>query len=152
MRADNDQATLALMVMTQSRNATDARELAANVSTAVMDAIEGLGVDRKDISTETITVLPAYEEVCRNENGTVVTSEYEGPQNCTMQEVWYEVQNAMTVLLRNVNATSSTLTSDVLTAVVEAGGNNLKIESLTFRVRLRTFCTVNCISPYYLAA
>lgn len=103
-----DQATVQLGVSTQASTAADALKQNSADTAAVIDAIKKLGVDAKDISTSNFNVYPTYDTSGTRING-------------------YQVNNAVTVLIRDISASGT-----LLDQVVTAGANN--ISGLSFGI------------------
>lgn len=110
--AQPDVAKVFLSVKSTKPQATDAREEAATVATAVVEAIAAVqGVSRDDITTLDVSVQP---EVQYNPSGTSKITGY--------------------TFVQRLQAKVLNLTNDVLGAVidaaVQAGGNNVNIDSI----------------------
>lgn len=86
-----------------------AQAAAAQVATLALDELKAAGVDAADIATRAITVGPVYD----------YTSE--GGQNL----IGYRASQTLTVTLRDLATAGATLD-----AVVKAGGNAVRIDSL----------------------
>lgn len=91
-------------------SAQQAQEQAAVAATAVLDALATAGVAEADIATQGLTVAPTYN----------YTSD--GGQ----QLIGYRAAQSITVTLRDLTTAGATLD-----AVVKAGGNAVRIDSLT---------------------
>ncbi len=103
-----DQATVQLGVSSQASTAADALKQNSADTAAVIDAIKKLGVDAKDISTSNFNVYPTYDTSGTRING-------------------YQVNNSVTVLIRDISASGT-----LLDQVVTAGANN--ISGLSFGI------------------
>jgi uncharacterized protein len=96
--------------VTDPTAAQKAQEDAAVAATAVLDALKAAGVDEADIATQGISVAPTYN----------YTSD--GGQ----QLIGYRAAQTVNVTLRDLTTAGATLD-----AVVAAGGNATRIDSLT---------------------
>lgn len=103
-----DQATVQLGVSSQASTAAEALKQNNTDTAAVIDAIKKLGVDAKDISTSNFNVYPTYDTSGTRING-------------------YQVNNSVTVLIRDISASGT-----LLDQVVTAGANN--ISGLSFGI------------------
>lgn len=103
-----DQAMVQLGVTSQASTAAEALTQNSANTTAVIDAIKKLGVDAKDISTSNFNVYPTYDSSGARING-------------------YQVNNSVTVLIRDISASGM-----LLDQVVTAGANN--ISGLSFGI------------------
>jgi uncharacterized protein YggE len=79
-----DEAVISLGVQTQAQNATDALRQNASKMNGVIDAITGAGIDRSDISTDSVSLSPQT-----NNDGTLV--------------VGYIAQNSVSVTVHDLS-------------------------------------------------
>lgn len=77
---------------------------------AVINALVGAGLDRKDISTTQVTLQPQY-----NNDGTSIAS--------------YRASNAIDVKIRDADRAS-----DILALIVTTGGDNTRINSVNYSI------------------
>jgi uncharacterized protein YggE len=96
-----DQVTVQLGVTSQASSAADALKQNSADTTAVIDAIKNLGVNAKDISTSNFNVYPTYDSTGMSING-------------------YQVNNSVTVIIRDISASGT-----LLDQVVTTGANNI---------------------------
>jgi uncharacterized protein YggE len=81
---------------------------------AVIDALAGAGLDRKDISTTTVTLQPQYSNAAPNGTETITG---------------YRATNAIQVKIHPTDAASR-----LLALVVSAGGDATRISSVTYSI------------------
>ena len=106
-----DAAHASLSVMTiDPKSAKAAQEAAAVATTKVIDALKAAGVDEADIATQAINVGPTY------------TYTIDGGQTPN----GYQASQTLTVTLRDLTTAGATLD-----AVVAAGGNAARVDSLS---------------------
>lgn len=106
-----DAAKAQLTVQTQDpSSAKAAQQAAAEAATKVIDALKAAGVDEKDIATQAIQVGPVYNYT--NDGG--------------QQLIGYQASQTIEVTMRDLDTAGATLD-----AVVKAGGNAARIDSLT---------------------
>lgn len=105
---DAAKATLTVQAQDPS-SAKAAQQAAASATTKVIDALKAAGVDEKDIATQAIQVGPTYNYT--NDGGQILTG--------------YAASQTLTVTFRDLDTAGATLD-----AVVKAGGNTVRIESL----------------------
>ena len=98
------------VVTTDPTSAKAAQESAAVATTKVIDALKVAGVDEADIATQAVTVGPTY------------TYPADGGQTLT----GYQASQSLTVTLRDLTTAGATLD-----AVVAAGGNAARVDSLS---------------------
>ncbi len=107
-----DLALVRLGVEARASTVQAARDDAAEAMDAIMKALTGKGVDKKDIQTQKFTVYP-YSE--RNARG--------------VEEKGFRVSNVVTAKVRKVDSVA-----DIIDAAILAGGDLTRMESLTFTV------------------
>jgi uncharacterized protein YggE len=107
-----DLATLSLGVEAQADTVTEAQAQAREAMANVQDALTGSGVDEDDIQTRYFNV----DQVTRWDDDEYVV-------------IGYRVTNMVTVKIRDVEAVGT-----VIDAVVEVGGDFIRINSLAFSV------------------
>ncbi|MEA3326643.1 MAG: SIMPL domain-containing protein [Chloroflexota bacterium] len=100
-----DIATINIGVRTEEDNVTDALDGNTAQANAIADVLEGLGVEEKDIQTSNFNVYPS-------DRYNPMTGEIEGQ--------YFVVENTVNVNVRDLSSLG-----EVLTAVVEAGANNI---------------------------
>lgn len=106
-----DAARAAITVeVTDPTSAQKAQEDAAVATTKVLDALKAAGIDSKDIATQAINVGPTYNYT------------QDGGQELT----GYRAAQSITVTLRDLSTAGATLD-----AAVAAGGNAVRVDSLT---------------------
>lgn len=116
-----DVAILNLGVESQAATVELAQQQARESMAAVMAELDRLGVDKKDIRTQSFTISPVYEWV-----------EIEKKQQLT----GYQVTNMVTAKVRKVEDAGT-----IIDAVAVAGGDYTRITSVDF--------TVDDPTPYY---
>ena len=109
-----DIALLSLGVEVQSSSVAEAQSYAATVMTAVIDELDNLGIAEKDIKTQRFSIYPVRR-----------WSEKEGREVL----VGYRVTNMVTAKVRKVEDTGT-----VIDAVARAGGDYIKVNSISFTV------------------
>jgi len=82
---------------------------ASSKQQAVIDAVAGAGVDKKDIATTAVNLQPRY-----GENSTITG---------------YQAGNSLRIKVRKLDSAS-----DILTKIVAAGGNQTRINSVSFAI------------------
>lgn len=110
-----DIAMLSLGIEAQATSVAEAQQEAAEAMDAVMNVIEGYGVDEKDIQTQFFSIQP----VRRWDNG----------DNGKEILIGYRVTNIVTVKVRNIDDAGS-----IIDAAVAAGGDNARVNSISFTV------------------
>ena len=83
----------------------------AEVSTAVVDAVKGQGVDEKDVQTRNYSV----------------NQEFRYPDNGTPVPDGFRVDNTVTVRVRDLTAAGA-----VIDAATSAGGDDLRVDTVAF--------------------
>jgi hypothetical protein len=99
-----DLATIQLGVLAEKPTAKQARDAAAASMTAIVAAIRALGIADKDIATSVVSLNPVYDYLA----------------NSTQKIRGYQLQNMVTVTVRNLD-----VLSDVLDKSVSAGGTSV---------------------------
>ena len=107
-----DLAVVRLGVEAKASTVKKARDEAAKAMDAVMAALTSKGVDKKDIQTQRFNVYP-YSE--RNIKG--------------VEEKGFQVSNVVVAKIRKIDDVA-----EIVDAVVLAGGDLTRVESLTFTV------------------
>ena len=109
-----DIATVSLGVSAQAATVADAQSQAATAMDKVVKALTGSGIDSKDIQTQYFSIAPQYRF-----------------DNVTQQSsiTGYQVSNTVTVKIRSVDKTGS-----IIDAVAAAGGDNTRINGISFSV------------------
>ena len=100
-----DIATINIGVRTEEDNVTDALNGNTSQANAIADVLQDLGVEEKDIQTSNFNVYPS-------DRYNPMTGEIEGQ--------YFVVENTVNVTVRDLSNLG-----EVLTAVVEAGANNI---------------------------
>jgi uncharacterized protein YggE len=116
-----DIAILSLGIVAQATSVADAQDTANAAMEKVMTALKAAGVDEKDIQTQYYSIQQ-------------VTKWEDKIQQTTI--VGYQVTNTVTAKIRHVDQTGK-----VIDAVVAAGGDLTRINSISF--------TVDDPTPYY---
>ena len=106
-----DVLTVSLSIAATAPDAIGASNQTSGRATAVTDALVGQGIDRKDISTTTVTLQPQYG----------------GPDNTTI--VGYQSSNSIDVKVRKIENGPQ-----VLGAITTAGGDATRINSVTYSI------------------
>ena len=146
-----DLATLRLGVEAIEDTVGEARTAAAEAMSAVMASVREVGVEEKDVQTGYFSIQPRYtgreitrcieaeaSEEMKTEGGNMqegpdlmsMASEPEG-QECFQEYrsviTGYEVSNNLTVLVRDLETVD-----DVIDGAVDAGGDNIRFNGLSF--------------------
>ena len=100
-----DIATINIVVRTEAEEVADALDGNTAQANAIAEVLQGLGVDEKDIQTSNFNVYPS-------ERYNPMTGEVEGR--------YFVVENTVNVTVRDL-----TSLGEVLSAVVDAGANNI---------------------------
>lgn len=106
-----DMATIQLGVSIEKPTAKAARDAAATSMTAIVAAIRKLGIDDKDIKTANVSLGPVYDY----------------PQNGSAKIRGYQLQNQVTVTVRNLD-----VMSDAIDNAVAAGATS--VDGISFDV------------------
>ena len=101
-----DIATVQLGVITEKPSAKAARQAAATAMTNVVDAIRKLGIEDKDIATASISLSPVYNY----------------PNNATPTIRGYQLQNTVTVTVRNLDQLGDLLDNSVVAGATTING------------------------------
>lgn len=105
-----DTLTISLSIAATAPDAIGASNQTSSRANAVTDALVGQGIDRKDISTTTVTLQPQY-----GSNGTSI--------------VGYQSSNSIDVKVRKIDTGPQ-----VLAAVTTTGGDATRINSVTYSI------------------
>jgi hypothetical protein len=106
-----DTLTISLSIAATAPDAIGASNQTSSRANAVTDALTGQGIDRKDISTTTVTLQPQYG----------------GSDNTTV--VGYQSSNSINVKVRKIESGPQ-----VLGAITTAGGDATRINSVTYSI------------------
>lgn len=106
-----DMATIQLGVQLERKTAKDARQAGAQAMTKVVAAIRALGIAEKDIATANVSLQPVYSY----------------PNNASPKVRGYQLQNTVSVTVRNLDKVG-----DVLDNGVTAGATT--VDGITFDV------------------
>ena len=106
-----DMGTIRLGVVVERKTAKEAREAAAAAMTKVVDAVRKLGIADKDIATANVSLNPVYDY----------------PANATPRIRGYQLNNTITITVRDLDKIS-----DVLDDGVAAGANS--VDGISFDV------------------
>ena len=101
-----DLATINLGVLIERNTAKAARQAAAESMTQVLAALKALGIDDKDIATSTISLQPVYDY----------------SNNNTPKVRGYQLQNAVTVTVRDLDKVSDVLDDSVVSGATQVNG------------------------------
>ena len=107
-----DTVEVSLGVAVLAENVQDATTTAAQKAEALIAALTGGGVDRKDITTTDYSIYPEYDY-----------------SNNTERLVGYRVSNTVRVKIRNVDDTGALIDS-----ATAAGGNDVRVNGLQFSI------------------
>ena len=105
-----DTLTISLSIAATAPDAIGASNQTSSRANAVTDALVGQGIDRKDISTTTVTLQPQY-----GSNGTSI--------------VGYQSSNSIDVKVRKIDTGPQ-----VLAAVTTTGGDATRINSVAYSI------------------
>ncbi len=100
---DPDQARLALAVVTDSKNLSQAQNENNLITSKVMDTLRSLGINDKDIQTSRFTVHPQYDYSDKASN-----------------LIGYQVRNEITIVITDISKVGT-----VLDKAITAGANNI---------------------------
>ncbi|MDT5339537.1 MAG: uncharacterized protein QOD90_5042 [Mycobacterium sp.] len=106
-----DTLTVSLSIAATAPDAVSASNQTSSRANAVTDALVGQGIDRKDISTTTVTLQPQYG----------------GSDNTTI--VGYQSSNSIDVKLRKIETGPQ-----VLGVITTTGGDATRINSVTYSI------------------
>jgi uncharacterized protein YggE len=106
-----DTLTISLSIAATAPDAIGASNQTSSRANGVTDALTGQGIDRKDISTTTVTLQPQYG----------------GSDNTTV--VGYQSSNSINVKVRKIESGPQ-----VLGAITTAGGDATRINSVTYSI------------------
>lgn len=101
-----DMATVDLGVLIERQNAKAAREAAAEAMTKVVAAIKALGIDDKDIKTVNVSLNPVYDY----------------PNNSAPRIRGYQLNNTVTVTVRDLDKVSEVLDNGVQAGATTVNG------------------------------
>ena len=106
-----DIATIRLGVRVEAATVEEARERAAQLQTAVLDAVKGNGVDDDDVQTSNFSIQPVYSgDPTRSIRGYVVT-------------------NTLALTVRELSSLSK-----IIDDATRAGGTNTTVQGLSFGI------------------
>jgi uncharacterized protein len=108
-------------------NGTTAQEAVlrnANLTTQVIEALRGLGVNENQIGTSTYSVSPIYEDIRQTIQAPPCTEIYPRPPECEPKQriIGYSVTNSVTVTL---SVSTGINAGQVIDVSVKAGANNV---------------------------
>lgn len=109
-----DIALLGLGVEAQSKSVGDAQNTARQAMSRVRQALSALGVEDKDIKTISYAIQPVYQYIQRENR---------------QELIGYRVSDRISVKIRKISDAGK-----VIDAAAEAGGNNVRIDSIGFTV------------------
>ena len=109
-----DVAILSLGVEAQAATVAEAQNQAAGAMNAVVKALDSYGIAKKDIKTQHFSIYPVRKWIREREEEVLVG---------------YRVNNMVTAKVRKVEDTG-----DIIDAVTRAGGDNIRINSISFTV------------------
>ncbi len=101
-----DMATIQLGVSIERPTAKAARQAAADAMTKVVDAIRKLGIADKDIATANVSLGPVYDY----------------PNNASPKVRGYQLQNTVTVTVRNLDQVGDVLDDSVTSGATTVDG------------------------------
>ena len=109
---DPDIATLNLGVSVQKKTVAEAREIAAQAMTDLIETLKSNGIDEEDIKTENFSIYPQYDWT---EEGRIL--------------IGYSVNNTVRAEVKELDTLS-----DVIDDAAEAGGDYVIINSIQFSI------------------
>jgi len=109
-----DVAILSLGVEAQAATVAEAQSQASVAMDAVVRELDNYGIDKKDIKTQRFSIYPVRKWVKDREEEVLVG---------------YRVNNMVTAKVRNVEDTGA-----IIDAIAIAGGDNVRINSISFTV------------------
>ncbi|OGO05470.1 MAG: hypothetical protein A2Y60_04480 [Chloroflexi bacterium RBG_13_54_9] len=107
-----DLAIVRLGVEAKASTVIKARDDAAKAMDAIMSALTGKGVDKKDIQTQRFTIYPYSQRTIQG-----------------IEEKGFQVSNMVTAKIRKIDNVA-----DIIDAAILAGGDLTRMDSLTFTV------------------
>ena len=107
-----DMATVSLGVVVERDTAKAAREAAAAQMTRVVNAIKALGIAPADIATANVSLSPVYDY----------------PNNTQPRIRGYQVQNTITITVRDIDKTSDVLDDAVQAGATQVNGIGFDVE------------------------
>jgi len=108
-----DMGVLNLGIEVSAPTVAEARGAAADAMDAMQTAMTGLGVEARDISTQYFNIYPQYSYA----------------EGRTPEITGFTVSNQVSVKVRNIDNVSA-----VLDAAIEAGGNAVRVNGISFTV------------------
>ncbi len=125
-----DIATFSFNVKENSKDAKEAQEIINKKISNILDGLENLGIDKKDIKTKSYTIYPKYEWVKVKQkqeiapDGTV----YFPGDNQKRVQVGFDVSQEVRVKLRDLEKVSEALTIFTQNGVENLYGPNFEID------------------------
>lgn len=110
-----DQATIRLGVLVERKTAKEAREVAAASMSRVIAAIRKLDVAERDIATSLVSLQPVYDY----------------PNNTTPRIRGYQLQNVVTITVRDLTALGSILDDGVVAGATTVDGISFDVADRT---------------------
>ena len=110
-----DMATISLGVVVERNTAKAAREAAAESMTKVVAAVKALGIDDKDIASSSISLQPTYDYV----------------NNGTPNIRGYQLQNTITITVRDLNKLGDVLDDSVISGATSVDGISFDVADRT---------------------
>ena len=109
-----DMATINLGVLIQREKAKAAREAGAEAMTKVIASLRALGIDDKDIQTAWVSLNPVYDY-----------------QSTTQRITGYQLQNSVTVTVRDLSKISDVLDDAVISGATTVNGIGFDVADRT---------------------
>ena len=110
-----DMATINLGVVIERPTAKAAREAAAVAMTSVVDAVRSLGIADKDIATANVSLNPVYDY----------------PNNAAPKIRGYQLQNTITITVRDLAKLSDLLDNSVVAGATTVNGISFDVADRT---------------------
>ncbi len=110
-----DMATINLGVIIERPTAKAAREAAAAAMTSVVDAVRTLGIADKDIATANVSLNPVYDY----------------PNNAAPKIRGYQLQNTITITVRDLTKLSDLLDNSVIAGATTVNGISFDVADRT---------------------
>lgn len=117
-----DTGSFSFSVVEEGKTVKDAQDKATKKINSVIDAIKSGGVEEKDIKTENYTLYPKYDYIAQQ----ICTREYCPPTKQVLSG--YEVNQSVTVKIRNTEKAGEILTKVGSLSVTNISGLNFIID------------------------
>lgn len=117
VRAEKDIATFSFTHTETAKTVKEAREKLTQKVNPVIDAITKMGIDKKDMNTESVNSYPQYEEVA-------CTPVFCPPRPTSPKIIGWQISQTVTVKVRGINEDSEKA-SKILETITDKGITNV---------------------------